>query len=140
MRHYKWCLTRMSYNSVSPLFPYGNCFNHLITTEFPESLLFTCILKHFSYYLFSVLVLLKCSYTETCSALAIQFFIPNVWKKKSLYLGPYCTLLPNALFFSTEVKYQKWGRLLCPDDTVSGSVTEEREDTSQYRLWERKSL
>lgn len=48
--------------------------------------------------------------------------------------------LSTSLVLSTRTKYQKWGRLLCPDEMVSGSVTEESEETSQYRLWDRKSL
>lgn len=61
-------------------------------------------------------------------------------KKKSLYLDPYCTLLNQFTVPLNTIKYQKWGRLLCPDDMVSGSVTEESDETSQYRLWDRKSL
>lgn len=29
---------------------------------------------------------------------------------------------------------------MCADEMVRGSVTEESEETSQYRLWDRKSL
>lgn len=89
---------------------------------------------------FSVLGLLKCSCINNMLCFLCSIFHTKSMKKESLYLAPYCTLVNQFTFPLKKIKYQKWGRLLCPDDMVSGSVTEESEETSQYRLWDRKSL
>lgn len=43
--------------------------------------------------------------------------------------GSYCT--SPSTCSSTKFKHQKWGRPLCADEMVRGSVTEESEETSQ---------
>ena len=69
-----------------------------------------------------------------------SIFHTTSMKKKVTVFGSLLHSGESIHFSLEKSKYQKWDRVLCPDDMVSGSVTEESEETSQYRLWDRKSL